>query len=82
MKNLSAYHQEEFLRNLKLTLILFLVPLLMELRAFQTWGRFFLGHPVHGTDSCLQDRYNTDEHYITLHCLLSSSQEPLKCLLL
>ena len=31
MKNLSAYHQEDFLRNLKLTLILFLVPLLREL---------------------------------------------------
>ena len=31
MKNLGAYHQEDFLRNLKLTLILFLVPILREL---------------------------------------------------
>ena len=40
MKNLSAYHQEDFLRNLKLTLMLILVPLLRELWPF--WG----GHPV------------------------------------
>ena len=29
----------------------------------------------------MQDGDQTDGHYITMHCLLSSSQEPLKCLL-
>ena len=45
MKNLSAYHQEDFLRNLKLILILILAPLLRELWLFKH-RLIFLGHPV------------------------------------
>ena len=44
MKNLSAYHQEDFLRNLKLTLMLILVPLLRELWPFKH-RRVFFGTP-------------------------------------
>ena len=36
---------------------------------------------VQGTDSCLQDGDHTALMDITSHCLLSSSQEPSKCLL-
>ena len=45
MKNLSAYHQEDFLGNLNLTLMLILVPLLRDLWPFKH-RRVFLGHPV------------------------------------
>ena len=44
MKNLSAYHQEDFLRNPKLTLMLILVPLLRELWLFKH-RRVFFGTP-------------------------------------
>ena len=43
IENFSAYHQENFLRNLKLNLTLFLLPFLRELWPFQTSTRF-LGH--------------------------------------
>ena len=41
LKNFSAHQQEDFLRISKLTLLLFLVPILKELWPFQTWGHFF-----------------------------------------
>ena len=43
--NVSAYHQENFLRILKLTLILFLVPFLISYGPFKHRSNF-LGHPV------------------------------------
>ena len=52
MKNLGAYHQEDFLRNLKLILILILVPLLRELWPFKHRS-VFLGHPVHFFFLCI-----------------------------
>ena len=42
LKNFSAHQQEDFLRISKLTLLLFLVPILKELWHFETWGHFFL----------------------------------------
>ena len=41
LKNFSAHQKENFLRFLKLILLLFLVSFLRELWAFKTWGRFF-----------------------------------------
>ena len=41
LKNFSAHQKENFLRILKLTLLLFQVPFLRELWAVKTWGRFF-----------------------------------------
>ena len=41
LKNFSAHQQEDFLRISKLTLLLFLVPILKELWQFETWGHFF-----------------------------------------
>ena len=41
LKNFSAHQQEEFLRISKLTLLLFLVPILKELWQFETSGHFF-----------------------------------------
>ena len=41
LKNFSAHQKENFLRILKLTLLLFLVSYLRELWAFKTWEPFF-----------------------------------------
>ena len=41
LKNFSAHQQEDFLRISKLTLLLFLVPILKELWQFETSGHFF-----------------------------------------
>ena len=41
LKNFSVHQKENFLRILKLTLLLFLVPFLRELWAFKTLKRFF-----------------------------------------
>ena len=41
LKNFSAHKQEEFLRISKLTLLLFIVPILKELWQFETSGHFF-----------------------------------------
>ena len=41
LKNFSAHKQEEFLRISKLTLLLFIVPILKELWQFETSRHFF-----------------------------------------
>ena len=45
-ENFSAHQKENFLNFSKLTLLLVLVPFLLELWPIQTWKRFCLGHPV------------------------------------